>query len=940
MSVRKDTINLDIRINGESAGKSVRELTATARQLKNELRDLDPATQAFADKARQLQSVNTTLADINAATRGVNNSLNTMSNGGFWSTIKTNILSVASGFAIFDIAKNAISGLIGLGRDSLKLFDEQAKADAQLKATIISTNNAAGRSFEDLKKQASELQKITLFGDEQTQQAQGILLTFTKVREEIFDRSIPAIQDYATAMDTDLKSASVQVGKALNDPIKGITALSKAGVQFTESQKATIEQLVKTGDVAGAQTIILQELETQFKGSAKAAAEAGLGPYQQLSNRLSDVKESFGELIEKGLKIAAPLFNSVVTILEKFVTSITSGEKATGQFSSSINFTVGLLKLLVSGVRFAINVITAIAAKVGDFINQIRQIPIVAKVLDFLIAPLKLLFNLIANTSAAVAGLRAAMQQSFQNISDYIKKTFIDLQIFAKQLDKLLSFKTDTKERLDKEINELKAQRTKFSDAGKSVGQAYTDAFNSVIEKESQAKNIVDTANKRFTDSNGSINDDATKTGQKSKTTKADKAAKPDNFNILLASGKLLLDEFKDREKVLKEGLDRELDLLLTSKLQGQITDEQYQLQALDIKKTFKNQELTLLTDFNLSETNLYRDTFNDLLQLQNDYTDKSIKQRTDFITSQRDQELTDIEANYLTGLISEEEYQRQSLEVKKTYIEQILALLAASGLGDTNVFREQELEKLRIEKETSDQRIDVAKREAELKKQASQGYYDAFSAFVDLAIQASNREVGERRKNAVLIKTFETARVLTQLYGEISGYYTQYAKVPGGQIIATLFAAAAGARAALNIGKIQRQQFELGGLLDGPSHTQGGIPVLMNGGPVAEAEGGEAFINKRSTAAFRPILSAINSFNGWGRKFETGGVLPSLGISPSVITTSAASESPSTIMLERKIEGLIDFLRDGLQVRAKVVYSEFEEADNTITALRQATTT
>lgn len=51
------------------------------------------------------------------------------------------------------------------------------------------------------------------------------------------------------------------------------------------------------------------------------------------------------------------------------------------------------------------------------------------------------------------------------------------------------------------------------------------------------------------------------------------------------------------------------------------------------------------------------------------------------------------------------------------------------------------------------------------------------------------------------------------------------------------------------------------GGILNGPSHAQGGI-VLSNG---VEAEGGEAIINKKSTAAFAPLLSEINSFNGYG---------------------------------------------------------------------------
>jgi hypothetical protein len=90
------------------------------------------------------------------------------------------------------------------------------------------------------------------------------------------------------------------VGKALNDPIKGVTALGRAGVQFTAQQKEQIAALVESGDVAGAQTIILQELETQFGGAAEAAAN--VDPYTQLANEVGNLSEDFGAIINDALK--------------------------------------------------------------------------------------------------------------------------------------------------------------------------------------------------------------------------------------------------------------------------------------------------------------------------------------------------------------------------------------------------------------------------------------------------------------------------------------------------------------------------------------------------------------------------------------------------------------------------------------------------------------
>ena len=65
------------------------------------------------------------------------------------------------------------------------------------------------------------------------------------------------------------------LGKALNDPIKGITALSRAGVTFTQGQKDQIKTLVESGNLLGAQKIIMGELEAQVGGTAEATATAG-----------------------------------------------------------------------------------------------------------------------------------------------------------------------------------------------------------------------------------------------------------------------------------------------------------------------------------------------------------------------------------------------------------------------------------------------------------------------------------------------------------------------------------------------------------------------------------------------------------------------------------------------------------------------------------------
>tara|TARA_Y100000310_G_C20697865_1_gene827027 strand:- start:378 stop:2780 length:2403 start_codon:yes stop_codon:yes gene_type:complete len=173
----------------------------------------------------------------------------------------------------------------------------QQDAVKQLETVLISTKGAVGLTSDELTEMASGLQNVTKFGDETIISAQSMLLTFTRIGKEEFPDALEATLNLATAMKTDLKSASIQVGKALNDPKLGLTALTRSGITFTEEQKDVIKAFVDTGDVASAQKMILKELETQFGGSATAARETFGGAVTGLNNIMNDLLEEIGLVI-------------------------------------------------------------------------------------------------------------------------------------------------------------------------------------------------------------------------------------------------------------------------------------------------------------------------------------------------------------------------------------------------------------------------------------------------------------------------------------------------------------------------------------------------------------------------------------------------------------------------------------------------------------------
>ena len=204
----------------------------------------------------------------------------------------------------------AVDKVIDFGKESLQVYRSTAAAEAQIAAGIKSTAGVAGLSLDDLREKAEELEHKTLFTQAQTEQAESIELTFTNIRGAIFNQAIPAIENLATRMGgdgpADLKGASVLLGKGLQDPIKGIAALHRVGVDFSDAQKQMIATDIKHGQVQKAQAIILGELQTEFGGSAEAA-RAVLGPTGDLNEEIEVMKKGMGGLISDGLKVVVPL---------------------------------------------------------------------------------------------------------------------------------------------------------------------------------------------------------------------------------------------------------------------------------------------------------------------------------------------------------------------------------------------------------------------------------------------------------------------------------------------------------------------------------------------------------------------------------------------------------------------------------------------------------
>jgi hypothetical protein len=254
-------------------------------------------------------------------------------------------------------------GVIGLssaflGFQTIKLATEafitQEKAVNQLNAVLKATGGVVGRTSEQLQDMAKALQDVTTFGDEAIIEAQKIVLTFKGIRNEIFDRTIPAILDLSQVFGTDLKGQAIQVAKALEDPIKGLSALSRVGITFSQDQKDTIKALAETNKIAEAQTLILEALESQSKGAANAYRNTFGGSVIALNN-------AFGDLLETITSTSVETTGAVavIQILERTIVKM----------SENINRAQGEISDFSEGVKVVFTVLTETLITVGRVIR-------------------------------------------------------------------------------------------------------------------------------------------------------------------------------------------------------------------------------------------------------------------------------------------------------------------------------------------------------------------------------------------------------------------------------------------------------------------------------------------------------------------------------------------------------------------------------------------
>lgn len=259
--------------------------------------------------------------------------------------------------AAADSVRDLVSAL-AIGATFNKIIQETVNfqnEQAQLGAVLKSTGEAAGYNITQLNAMAESLAKVGTASAGDINQAQTTLLAFTGIVGDEFPRALQAAIDMAARTGTSVVAAAETVGRALDVPSKGLTALSKQGFRFTEDQKKIAQYLEETGKTAEAQGIILEALEGTYGGAAKAARDTFGGALTALGESLNDLLTG-----DSGVEQATDSVNELTNTLsdprikEAFATIVAGVVSLTSSVAKALPTLTGFSNWL--GETFAANI--------------------------------------------------------------------------------------------------------------------------------------------------------------------------------------------------------------------------------------------------------------------------------------------------------------------------------------------------------------------------------------------------------------------------------------------------------------------------------------------------------------------------------------------------------------------------------------------------------
>ncbi len=486
--------------------------------------------------------------------------------------------------------------------DSVKAFSESEKVIAEMNAVLKSTGGVSGMTSESMTKLSSDLQNVSTFDDEAILHTENLILTFNQMGKDVIPQVTESIMDLAQMMGGDLQGATMQVAKAMQDPERGLMMLRKSGVSFNDEQVNMIKHLYETGKAMEGQKMILQELQKEFGGQARAALETFGGRMKWLQNQIEDAQEGIGKAIVNSLTVALSGADL-------------STEKAKETLTNFRDFLMKWIPAFVVGLKWFGQMVIDVGKVVYQFIYSI-----VSTVIAFGADIIRNIQNLGKNFEIFFGAINKAIHGDFQGAwSDMVAMTKDGVAVTSATIQENMqnmkndigSFSTDTNGAIDSmnKAWQMNGENIKTVGSGIAQTQDYVGkTAQGMASKIQEATKKIKDLKKEFSDAAKSAKEEMKKLTSDFNKTEVEKQGE-----LGTEIAKAIIEKQKEKAD-LEQQLNNETDENNKASLQTKISDiqafldkhlsdeQQYQAQIIEEQRKASLDSIELLKEQYIEE--------------------------------------------------------------------------------------------------------------------------------------------------------------------------------------------------------------------------------------------------------------------------------------------------------------------------------------------------
>lgn len=775
-------------------------------------------------------------------------------------------------------------------------------AQRLLQSQLAATGNAAGISADNLMRIAGELQQISNIGDDAIIQNLTVpLTTFKQISGDVFERTQKAILDMNSVLGDpnnpgSLRSMAVQVGKALNDPILGLTALRRVGVSFSDSQMDVIKNLTETNRLAEAQAMILAELESEFGGAAESTINSSI----QMKNAWGDYLEALG-------KQTLPILDGVNLAFANFFT-IMAGNAAAYADNQQHMMMVNFRSMNEYATSFALNaeaVVKLVWGTVSAVTGAIHGVVNLSR--NALIGWAKTAWDLIGKLPAAameaiglgdITALGVFADEVKNNFTPAISDAQLSLKIIGDQFKSSISgirdyeksFSTITDQSLktyNKTLELRKSLGNIAPDDSGNTGPGGGSASGAEVTETAKAYTALLDNLRQYHSETALVNLDAHQKAMAKLAAQFEEEqriilASMEAKEITTAEGEARLREIRGKydAEILEERkkADDEIMALAQKRIEQATKDETSYYEAMRFadsgyyswKKAQIRAEVEAMAIGDAAKLDLIKKHFAELdaLKAENDATAPE-KKGSWFFTG-------------LLGFDPDSDEDTAKIQaIQDTY--RNIVSQASSMTGGL----------LRLSQQRRDQEI------ADLEAKAAKEGMTNDQLLKQKEVITKKYQAEERR-----LKNIQKAMSIGQAIINTAEGATKALAM--GPIIGPIMAALIRAMGAVQVGIIKAQKFATGGLFRG----QGGPRDDKN---LAYISDGEYIVNADATKRFQPILDAINYGRSVTRAYADGGLVAGTGGMESLMQQLITKVEILNLNLVKKELSVINIVKPGI---------------------------